>query len=110
MSCLTVCPVLPFPCLFQEMLPRVLGRAQALAAAPSEDVCRSLAMVFAAAACSYLPGILKPELAGHWGSLLQVCTHSTYMVEVWEMFMFHKTPAVYVRPTREQAVSRKLLL
>lgn len=54
------------------MLPRVLARAQALANAPSEEVCRCLAMVFASAACAYLPGILKPELGGHWGSLLQV--------------------------------------
>lgn len=61
------------------MLPRVLGRAQALAAAPSEDVCRCLAMMFGAAACSYLPGILKPELAGHWGSLLQVLLSLLYI-------------------------------
>ncbi|CAN0094993.1 unnamed protein product, partial [Ectocarpus fasciculatus] len=54
------------------MLPRVLARAQALANAPSEEVCRCLAMVFASAACAYLPGILKPELGGHWGSLLQI--------------------------------------
>lgn len=58
--------------MYQEMLPRVLSRAHALSTAPSEDVCRCLAMVFAEAACSYIAGILKPELAGHWGSLLQV--------------------------------------
>ncbi|CAN0236553.1 unnamed protein product, partial [Ectocarpus sp. 4 AP-2014] len=56
----------------EEMLPRVLSRAQALAKAPSEEVCRCLAMVFASAACAYLPGILKPELGGHWSSLLQI--------------------------------------
>ncbi|CBJ31043.1 conserved unknown protein [Ectocarpus siliculosus] len=56
----------------EEMLPRVLTRAQALANAPSEEVCRCLAMVFASAACAYLPGILKPELGGHWSSLLQI--------------------------------------
>lgn len=54
------------------MLPRLLSRGQALASASSEDVCRSLATVFAAAGCAYLPCILRPELSGHWGSLLQV--------------------------------------
>eukprot|EP00904_Undaria_pinnatifida_P009295 jgi/Undpi1/5496/HiC_scaffold_2.g00775.m1 len=60
------------PAAVEEMLPRLLSRAQVLATTTSEDVCRCLAMVFAAAAVAYLPCILTQELAGRWESLVQI--------------------------------------